>query len=70
MCVCVCYGVLVCVCLHVLWCVFVCYGICHSPLQYRHLSIVGEEVRNVLVKAESWVATRDGPISELVKCTL
>ena len=34
-------------------------------LQHKHLSIVGEEVKRILVKAETWVATRDGPISEL-----
>ena len=35
-----------------------------SLLQYNQLSSVGDEVKQILVKAESWVATRDGPISK------
>ena len=37
---------------------------CGLSLQYDQLSSVGDEVKKILVKAESWVATRDGPISE------
>ena len=60
-----CCSVHICVRLCVVVCVSVYYGVCHSPLQHKHLSIVDEEVKRILVKAETWVATRDGPISEL-----
>lgn len=36
----------------------------HSSLQDNQSPSVGEEVKHILLKAESWVATRDGPISK------
>ena len=36
----------------------------YSLFQHDQLCSVGDEVNMILVKAESWVATRDGPISK------
>ena len=44
--------------------VCVCDDVEHSLLQDNQSLGVGEEVKRILVKAEGWVATRDGPISK------
>ena len=43
---------------------FVIYDVEHSFIQDNQSPSVGDQVKQILVKAESWVATRDGPISK------